>query len=195
MEVAGASIELVYGDRLAAHRAAQRLVARLAGVADAEVELVRRCPDCGGPHGRPVVLAPATARDIAVSLAHASPTASLVQAGSAATERPADRDTWHAVAAVRGRRIGVDLERDDAPAARLAAIRALLGESVDPLRAWTEAEAVLKADGRGLRVDPATLVRTETALGTTASVPGSSTSYALHPVPAPGLVVAVAIER
>lgn len=40
------------------------------------------------------------------------------------------------------------------------------------LRAWTRVEAALKADGRGIRVDPQTVVVTEDADGWSAVVPG-----------------------
>jgi 4'-phosphopantetheinyl transferase len=53
---------------------------------------------------------------------------------------------------------GVDAEQGDA-------------QSGD-LRAWTRVEAALKADGRGIRVDPASVRVTEDGEGWTAAVPG-----------------------
>ncbi|GEK80685.1 4'-phosphopantetheinyl transferase family protein [Agrococcus baldri] len=171
-----ARVELVRGSRAEAHDALRTLVAELAGVDDASVTIVRRCPDCGGPHGRPVVMDPPAARDIGVSLAHAG-------------ER-------HVVAAVHGARIGIDAERRDAAPERLAALRALLpAAGTDPLRRWTRIEAVLKADGRGLRVEPAAVVLEQRADGLVASVPGSGRRYRVHDLDLGAeLVVSLAIE-
>ncbi|MGV8909901.1 MAG: 4'-phosphopantetheinyl transferase family protein [Propionicimonas sp.] len=62
-------------------------------------------------------------------------------------------------AAARGPRVsrlGIDVERDAANATRSRDLQRLLGPStVSPLRRWTRIESVLKADGRGLRADPA----------------------------------------
>ncbi|WP_413320270.1 4-phosphopantetheinyl transferase [Agrococcus sp. 1P02AA] len=188
MRVADAMVAHVRGDRSAADDALRALVASLAGVDDAsEIVIVQRCPDCGGAHGRPVVAAPAAARGIGVSRSHAG------AAGSA----------HHVVAAAPGVRVGIDAEPRDAPAARLDAVRALLASPAEPLRRWTQIEAVLKADGRGLRVDPAAVVLEETAAGLTASAPGSARRYAVHDVALrdehdaddePDLVVSLAIE-
>lgn len=138
----------------AARACLRRLVARLAGVPEAGVRIEARCPDCGGPHGRPVVMAPPGARDVSVSLAYAG--LSLV------------------AAAASGRPIGVDAElRDQGPQtdARSQAIRILApGSGDDPLRHWTRIEAVLKADGRGLRVDPRAVVFERRAAGLVAEV-------------------------
>lgn len=82
------------------------------------------CPDCGRRHGAPLL---ADGRFASVS--HAS-------GGS--------------LAAVADRAVGVDVE--DRPLRLLPAVAVPPGE--DPLQHWTRVEAVLKADGRGLRVDP-----------------------------------------
>jgi len=64
------------------------------------------------------------------------------------------------VAAVAPRRrvgrLGIDVELDASDATRSRDLQRLLGPSrVPPLRRWTRIEAILKADGRGLLVDPA----------------------------------------
>jgi 4'-phosphopantetheinyl transferase len=56
-----------------------------------------------------------------------------------------------AVASVEGR-LGVDVEPLDGSAERAAAIASVAGAG--GIRRWTSVEAVLKCDGRGLRVDP-----------------------------------------
>ena len=109
----------------------RRLVAELTGVEVADVQLTAVCPDCGGPHGRPV--APGTG--LHLSLTHG---ADAVVA--AASDRP----------------VGIDAEAAIAPAAVLADIGSLTGHAL--LLRWTRTEAILKADGRGLRVDPAHVV-------------------------------------
>jgi len=93
------------------------------------------CPHCSGPHGPVSVEGPA----VVVGLAHAD---GLVVAAVATTSR---------VTA-----LGLDAERDAVGAAeRLADLVKLIGGSpATALRRWTQIEAVLKADGRGLRVPP-----------------------------------------
>ncbi len=55
----------------------------------------------------------------------------------------------------RVRMLGVDVERDAADQVRVDDLRRLLGASTERvLRRWTRVEAVLKADGRGLLIDP-----------------------------------------
>ena len=94
----------------------------------ASIAIDARCPDCGEQHGRPTI----TGTELFVSLSHAD---GLV------------------VAALSDRApIGVDIERRHASTERLAAIREITGDN--GVRHWTGVEAVLKADGRGLRVDP-----------------------------------------
>ncbi|MCH1883351.1 4-phosphopantetheinyl transferase [Agrococcus sp. ARC_14] len=163
--------------RAAGHDLLRAVVAELAGVDRASVSIVQRCPDCGGPHGRPVVMEPSAARGIGVSLAHAG--------------------EHHVVAAMTGARVGVDAEPRETSPVRLEALRALLRhDTPDPLLHWTRVEAVLKADGRGLRVEPADVLLEPTADGLTASVPGSSRRFAVHEIALDdALVVSVAIAR
>lgn len=93
------------------------------------VLITAACPDCGGPHGRP------ESPGLHVSLSHAGGVV---------------------VAAASGVAVGVDVEARVGRRERLDAIDALTG--VRDIRSWTRTEAVLKADGRGLRVDPAEVV-------------------------------------
>ncbi|ROR66837.1 4'-phosphopantetheinyl transferase family protein [Agrococcus jenensis] len=179
---AGAVVGEVRGGADAGRALARTLVAELAGVDAASVSIVQRCPDCGGPHGRPVVMAPPEARGVAVSLAHAG--------------------ARHVAAARRGGRIGVDAELREAAPGRVEALRGLLRRDDelpcddDLLRRWTRIEAVLKADGRGLRVEPATVVLDARDAGLVGSVPGAARAYDLHDIDlGPGLVVGLAIER
>lgn len=146
------------------------LVAELAGVAEAGIRIVARCPDCGGDHGRPVVMAPDAATDVRVSLAHAGGVT--------------------VAAALVGGAVGIDAEP-----------RPHAADAVPALRRWTRIEAVLKADGRGLRVDPETVafetVEFESA-GTllVGSAPGDPRHYELQEAHlGDDLIVSVAIER
>jgi len=128
------------------------------------VDIVAVCPDCGGPHGKPGI----PDSDLQLSLSHG---AGVVVA-----------------AASRGRRVGVDIDAQS-PAA-LAAIGALTGEAT--LQRWTRVEAILKADGRGLRVDPSAVVID----GDVGWVVDAPSRYSLEERDlAPGLRVSLAVER
>ncbi|GAA1465388.1 hypothetical protein GCM10017607_04980 [Microbacterium thalassium] len=105
---------------------AWRLLRELAG---AHVGIANPCPRCGGPHG-PVVLVGDDRR------------ASVSYSGSlafAAVARPG-------VAA-----LGLDAEPEERDLAGVD----LAGGAPATARDWVRAEAVLKADGRGLSLDPA----------------------------------------
>ena len=138
---------------LAGRMLVRTLAGELLGVPAGAVPLSAVCPDCGGPHGRPVV----DGSDLRVSLSHAD---GLVLAAAA----------WAAD-------VGVDVERSAAGPERLAAIGALAGRA--SVRHWTRVEAVLKADGRGLRVDPSQVLVDEgiASLG--------AIRYALHDLELP----------
>jgi 4'-phosphopantetheinyl transferase len=157
----------------ALHFLAGRLVLRglvgdLLGTTPDAVALVARCPDCGGPHGRPEL----PDSPLHVSLSHG---AGVVVAAA----------SWDGP-------IGIDIESPDVPPERLAAIEALTGEA-SVLR-WARVEAVLKADGRGLRVDPSRV--SFDLVGTEARIDDSATRYGLSEVDlAPGLRVSVAIAE
>ena len=125
----------------------RRLAAEQLGIASEKVTLTQRCPDCGGPHGRPVV----AGSELRVSLARCVLGAVAVAA-------------W-------GTGIGVDVEPLAQTPARLAAIEEVAGGA--GIAHWTRVEAVLKADGRGLRVDPRR-VRIE---GGIASIDGEPARY------------------
>ena len=142
------------------------LAAELAPGSDLRIE--RRCPVCGGPHGRPVL----PDAPVHASVAYADP--------------------WVVVAVASDREVdalGIDAELEDA-AHDLAA---LFAPSEPPdLRGWTAIEAVLKADGRGLLVPPDQVRCTP---GGVATVPGGG-EFRILPVPAgPALVVSLALRH
>jgi 4'-phosphopantetheinyl transferase len=141
----------------------RRLVSELTGVGPSEVQLSAHCPDCGGPHGRPV----AAGTGLHLSLTHG---ADAVVA--AASDRP----------------VGIDLEASSPAAAVLVDIRSLTGHA--SLQRWTQTEAILKADGRGLRVDPAHVMID----GTRGWVDDSAARYELSEVElSSGVCVSVAV--
>ena len=149
----------------------RQLAGELLGLDPRDVPLVASCPDCAREHGRPQI----EGSDLQVSLSHGG-------------------DAVVAVAIV-GARVGVDIESTSASVAELAPLIR------DPtVRRWTRIEAVLKADGRGLRIDPGEVVFTATELGEIAMVPGSSRRYLVSEVDAPGAArettrrVSVAVE-
>jgi 4'-phosphopantetheinyl transferase len=167
------------GTAVDGHAMLRALVAELAAVAPEDVRIVARCPDCGGEHGRPVVMAPDAATEVRVSLAH---TGDITVA-----------------AALVGGSVGVDAEQRT-PGEGTATTDA--GDSVpaphtaDELRQWTRIEAVLKADGRGLRVDPATVVFEQTDDLLLAAVPGDPRRYLVRDAHlGDDLFVTVALER
>ena len=140
------------------------LVTEISGALPPDVVITAVCPDCGGSHGRPTLERPT---GLHLSVAHCS-------AGT--------------VVAVATAPVGVDLELTAGDPTRLTAIEKVAGASPDPLRHWTRIEAVLKADGRGLRVDP----REVRVADDTAQLSGSR--YLLFaPQLEPGWVVSVAV--
>jgi 4'-phosphopantetheinyl transferase len=124
------------------------LVAELAAVDPQDVRLGYTCALCGESHGRPVVTSPAEARRVDVSLAHAGER--VVVAGSRVAPVGVDVEPvsatgfegFDAVALTPTERRR--LRRLDEGRRRLA--RAAL---------WARKEALLKASGEGLNLDPA----------------------------------------
>jgi 4'-phosphopantetheinyl transferase len=138
--------------------------------------IVQRCPRCGGAHG-PLRLEGVPA------LASATYTAGW--AIVAVLDAPADAAA-----------LGIDAEpeteaRPDAPA-----IAEVLGRPHAGPRDWTRVEAALKADGRGLRVEPSTVMVTLDAGDATwsAGVPGGDVIRGWDVGGPPGTVVSVAIR-
>ncbi len=138
------------------------------GVDDGTVD-TGPCPQCGAEHG------PVEVRGVP-ALASVAYTDGLVVAAVAATGAAAE--------------LGVDVELDRPDPVRAADLGALLG--VPPaaaLRRWTQVEAVLKATGHGLRVDPG-LVRFGQG---TARVDGRAATYRVRDVDGPpGFAISLA---
>lgn len=125
----------------------RRVVGAHLGLRPSDVPLSARCDRCGGPHGRVTVVG----HDVEVSVSRPGP---LV-----------------AVAVGSGGRLGVDVEEVDRVArAPLVRVLPVEGASDDHVaRSWVRREAVLKAVGAGLRLDPgAVLVGDGTARVVTA---------------------------
>lgn len=158
--------------RFLSGRAALLLAAAgFAEVDPASLAIEARCPDCGRSHGRPTVTG--APRPVHVSLTHAGGRA-------------------YAVAAAVP--IGLDVEPVDVPEARREAVASALldvappPDGVDPLAHWTRIEAVLKADGRGLRVDPRDVV----FAGDRARVVDADPVYAVQTRRGGGVIVSIA---
>lgn len=123
------------------------LVAELAAVDPLDVRLGYTCALCGGAHGRPVVSLPTEAAGVHVSLAHAGDR--VVVAGTRVAPLGVDVepvsatgfDGFDAVALTPAERRR--LRRLDEPQRRT--VRAAF---------WARKEALLKASGEGLNLDP-----------------------------------------
>jgi len=126
------------------------LVGQLSDTSPALVRLSYHCPRCGRPHGRPIVVEPPAAVRWHVSLSHT------------------DRHVM--VAATHAGPVGVDVEQVAATGFKgfddvaLSSAERRVVEGCAPgdrARArtvyWARKEAVLKATGRGLAVDPCAL--------------------------------------
>jgi 4'-phosphopantetheinyl transferase len=127
------------------------------------------CRRCGGPHG------PVRAEGAADAV-------SVTYAGGLAIVASIPRSVASS--------IGIDAERGDADSpARIDRMRA--GATV---RDWTRVEAALKADGRGLDVDPALVRLDHRSDGWTAALPGSPAPIlGIDAVGPEGVVLSVAI--
>lgn len=162
-------------DRFVTGRVAvRRLAAELSDppVDASDVTVWAICSHCGGPHGRPNVdVARPKGRRLSVSIAHCS--------------------VGVAVAASWSGLVGIDVEPVDTSVDAVSAIAALVpptsrpaGRTWDPVQHWTRLESVLKADGRGLTVDPSSVVITaqEGAISATIGSDPETPRYALADV-------------
>ena len=147
---------------LAGRMLLRELAAELTGRELESIPVSAACPDCGREHGQPRVAG------LHMSLSHSG-----------------DRVV---AAAHPDRAIGVDLESRDVSPERLATIRTIAGGV--GLEHWTRVEAVLKADGRGLRVDPRSVMVAES--GDHALLDGAR--YELRDVSDAEYVVAIAVR-
>ena len=123
------------------------LAADAGGVGPEEVNVTATCARCGREHGRPRVSWP--------DAAGPAPSVSLASCDGLVVAALAPADVT----------VGVDVERPRAATSRTgeaerrgAVIDLVGGPRRTAIRRWVRAEAVLKADGRGLRVEPAAVV-------------------------------------
>ncbi|MFF2488715.1 chemotaxis protein CheY [Microbacterium sp. NPDC058062] len=138
----------------------------------ADAALSNPCPRCGGPHG-------------AVVVAHVPFLAGVTYAGG------------YAIAAVAATQdaaaLGVDAEPEHDARRDAAGMSGVLGDDEASVREWIRVEAALKADGRGLRVEPSTVVVAPTADGWTATVPDGEVYAGWDAAGPPGILVSVAV--
>ncbi|WP_341997761.1 chemotaxis protein CheY [Microbacterium sp. LWH7-1.2] len=144
----------------------------LTGMLPAGAELSNACSRCGGPHG-PVIVS------------RAPFIASVTYAGG------------YAIVAVAASRdaaaLGVDAEPEHDVRRDAAGMAGVLGDGEATVRDWVRVEAALKADGRGLRVEPATVVVSAAAGGWTAAVPDGEVYIGWDAPGPPGILVSVAV--
>lgn len=172
----------------------RRVLSAELGVPPASVRLDATCRWCGAPHGKPRLVAPHL--PLALSVAHAGDRVAV-----AVTRQPA---------------VGVDVERvpaapadgavtTDVAATALAPAERRLVTSLPPhaqaaalATYWTRKEAILKADGRGLWVDPAAVTVTPpweapTPLAATPATPAPGRVWMSDLAPGPGHAASVAV--
>lgn len=169
-------VVVAYADR-PAEELLRTEAARFHGVPEAAVLLAHECPRCGGTdHGRPLLL----------------PTAALRSPAQVSLARAGDLSV---VAVSEAGPVGVDVEpagAADFPGFDAVAVHpAELG--TDRTRVWVRTEALLKAHGTGLAVDPRTVA--VDARGLTAwDAPGAPPEGAwLADLDVPGHVAAVVV--
>ncbi len=141
---------------------------------DPSARITNECPRCGGPHGP-------------VHIDRAGVHASVTYAGGFAVVCVADD---------RAASVGIDAEPETHERRDAAGLTGIVrpGEFAS-VRDWTRVEAVLKADGRGLAVDPAAVAIVAEGTSWTASVDGSDRAFVGRDVAGPpGIVVSVALE-
>ena len=121
----------------------RELAAEAGGIRPEEVRIVARCARCGAEHGRPRIAWPDPAGPAWSASLSSCPELVI------------------AVVAPAGIAVGVDVEPGRAAGPRSreterrGAVVGLIGApSGTAIRRWVRTEAVLKADGRGLRVEP-----------------------------------------
>jgi 4'-phosphopantetheinyl transferase len=144
----------------------------LSGMLPHGAMLGNRCPRCDGPHGRVTV----SGAPYLVSVTYAAGYA--IAAVASMTDAAA---------------LGIDAEPEVDARRDAAGMRGVLGAGEATVREWTRVEAALKADGRGLRVDPASVVVTAADDGWTAGVPDGAV-YDGWDAPGPaGVLLSVAL--
>lgn len=140
----------------------------------------RRCARCGGDHGRVRVVGAPYAVSISYAGEMVVAAAVLLAAASA---------------------LGIDVEpRSEDVDAPLTELAGLFAPRTPPgLRCWTQIEAVVKADGRGLDVPPADVAFEGPSAsllpgGRAARVPGNSDRFEVASAPGPaGYIVSAAV--
>lgn len=144
------------------------------------IQLTSVCEQCGGNHGRPRV----EGAPFAVSVSYAG-----------------DMVVAAAVALDSASAVGIDIERrsgnDETP---LHGLTRLFAPRTPPgLREWTEIEAAVKADGRGLRIPPSDVTFSERSSkflpgGRTVRLPDRDDHIEVAAAPGPpGHIVSVAV--
>lgn len=158
------------------------LAAQAGGVRAESIEVTAVCERCGAEHGRPRLHWP--------DAAWPPPTASLASCA----------DLVVAAIARAGTAVGVDVEPGRVPREadvdrRRAVVELLGGTQRSAIRRWVRAEAVLKADGRGLRVEPGRVAFDDDRDRASARLPDSPIVYDLIDRRIDGCLVSVAVAR
>jgi 4'-phosphopantetheinyl transferase len=132
---------------VAAHALLRLLVGRRWGIDPAAVEMSAACARCRGPHGRPTVTRPRGHGQLHVSIAHAGDRVVVAATELGPVGVDVERDAGADFAGFDGVSLAESERRE---IARLPASAQLAGRT----QMWVRKEAVLKATGDGLSVDP-----------------------------------------
>lgn len=132
---------------VAAHALLRLLIARRWGVDPASVEVSATCTRCSGPHGRPTVMSPPGRGTLHVSIAHAGDRVVVAATDLGPVGVDVEVDSCADFAGFDGVSLASSEQRE---LARLSSGQQLTGRT----QMWVRKEAVLKATGDGLSVDP-----------------------------------------
>jgi 4'-phosphopantetheinyl transferase len=127
---------------LAAHVLVRKAAALVAGVGPGQLMLSQRCDECGGPHGRPVIVG---REDLHVSMTHSDATVAAVAGPS---RNAVDVESWDKLGADDLMRAHVFTDQEIAALSQLdghpAAGARVDAKALGAIRLWVRKECLIK---------------------------------------------------